>query len=230
LFGGDDDAGSQMPDYVPVENWDNLEKLSREFGAVGFYLSAHPLDSRMEQLEKMGVTPLNQVAHKISRSPSGRVHMAGVLIRKQERVSAKTGNKFAFLQLSDATGVFEIMIFSETLARSREFLVAGTSLMVHADAEMKDDELRFLGQWIEPLEEAVAGKVRELKIHIDGSEAAQRLHDMLKDAEQGNVKIHLYAHLEKHIAEMEIKGRYNIPAEMTRTLEKTAGFIKSSEG
>ncbi len=230
LFGGADDAGSQMPDYAPCENWDNLEKLSHEFRAVGFYLSAHPLDARMEQLEKMGVTPLSNVAHKIARSPSKRVQMAGILIRKQERVSAKTGNKFAFLQLSDATGVYEVMLFSETLATAREFLVPGTGLLLHADAEMKDEELRFLAQIIEPLDEAMAVKVRELKIHIDGSETVQRLHDVLKDAGQGNVKIHLYAHLQDHIAELEIKGKYAIPQDTMRALEKTAGYIKHSEG
>lgn len=229
LFGGDD-VGSEMPAYAPTEPWDQLEKLSHEFDAVGFYLSAHPLDARMEQLEKMGVTPLNHVAHKISRSPSGRVHMAGVLIRKQERVSAKSGNKFAFLQLSDSTGVYEVMIFSETLARSRDFLIPGTALLVHADAEMKDEELRFLGQVIEPLEEAMAGKVRELKIHIDASEAAQRLHDILVNAGQGLVKIHLYAHLKDYIAEMELKGRYNIPQDMMSLLQKTPGYVKHSEG
>lgn len=229
LFGGEA-VGSEMPAYAPTEAWDQLEKLSYEFDAVGFYLSAHPLDARMDQLEKMGVTSLNHVAKKIARSPSGRVQMAGILIRKQERVSAKSGNKFAFLQLSDSTGVYEIMIFSETLARSRDFLVPGTALLIHADAEMKNEELRFLGQMIEPLDEAMAGKVRELKIHIDASEAAQRLHDILKDAGQGNVKIHLYAHLEEHIAEMEIKGRYSIPQDMMSSLQKTAGYIKHSEG
>ncbi len=229
LFGGDD-AGSDVPDYVAVEPWDQLEKLAHEFGAVGFYLSAHPLDARMDQLEKMGVTPLNHVANKISRSPSGRVHMAGILIRKQERVSAKTGNKFAFLQLSDATGVYEVMIFSETLARAREFLVPGTPLLIRADAEMKDEELRFLGQIIEPLDEAMADKVRELKIYIDASEPIQRLHDVLKISGAGNVKIHLYAHINDNIAEIELKGRYTIPSDLISMLQKTPGFVKYSEG
>lgn len=229
LFGGEA-VGSEMPDYAPTEAWDNLEKLSHEFGAVGFYLSAHPLDARMDQLEKMGVTPLNQVAGKISRSPSGRVHMAGILIRKQERVSAKSGNKFAFLQLSDSTGVYEVMIFSETLARSREFLVPGTALLINADAELKDEELRFLGQIIQPLDEAMAGKVRELKIHVDATEPVQRMHDILKISGSGNVKIHLYAHLEDgHIAEIELKGKYNIPQDMMSMLQKAPGFIKYAE-
>lgn len=229
LFGGDA-VGSEMPTYAPSEKWDQLEKLAHEFDAVGFYLSAHPLDARTNQLEKMGITPLSNVANKIARSPSGRVHMAGILIRKQERVSAKSGNKFAFLQLSDATGVYEVMIFSETLARARDYLVPGTALLIHADAEMKDEELRFLGQMIVPLYEAVTDKVRELKIHIDASEAAQRLHDILSNAGQGMVKIHLYAHLQDYVAEMEIKGKYSIPQDMMSVLQKTPGFVKYSEG
>ncbi|MEZ5903180.1 MAG: DNA polymerase III subunit alpha [Alphaproteobacteria bacterium] len=230
LFGGED-VGSEMPAYAPTEAWDALEKLAHEFGAVGFYLSAHPLDARMEQLERMGVTPLNRVARKIERSPSGRVHMAGVLIRKQERVSAKSGNKFAFLQLSDSTGVYEVMIFSETLARARDFLIPGTALSIRADAEMKDEELRFLGQIIEPLDEAMADKVRELKIHIDAPAPIQRLHDALQISGAGNVKIYLYAHLaDGHIAEIELKGKYNIPQDMLSTLQKTPGYVKHSEG
>lgn len=229
--GPEEGGGSEMPDYAPTENWDSLEKLAHEFKAVGFYLSAHPLDTRMDQLEKMGVTPLNRVANKISRSPSGRVHMAGILIRKQERVSAKTGNKFAFLQLSDATGVYEIMIFSETLARSREFLVPGTSLLIRADAEMKDEELRFLGQIIEPLDEAMANKVRALKIHVDASEPVQRMKDILSASGTGNVKIHLYAHLDDgHVAEMELRGKYSVPSDMMSALQKTPGFVRYSEG
>ena len=230
LFGGDE-AGSDLPPYADVEPWDQLEKLSHEFGAVGFYLSAHPLDARMDQLKKMGVTALADVAQRLKRSPPGRLQMAGILIRKQERVSAKSGNKFAFLQISDATGVYEVMIFSDTLAAAREHLVPGTALLLHVDGENKDDELRFLGQIIRPLDEAMAGKVKELKIHVDASGPVQKLHDALASGEKGNVQIRLYAHLpDGHIAEIALKGKYSIPADMISNLQKTAGFVKYSEG
>ena len=154
-FGGDATM-TAMPALQDVEAWDTLEKLRHEFQAVGFYLSAHPLDARTEQLEKMGVTPFANAQQKVGSQKSNRLHMAGILIRKQERVSAKSGNKFAFLQLSDATGVFEVMIFSETLARCREYLEPGTALLVNVDADTREEEIRFLGQIIEPLEAAVA--------------------------------------------------------------------------
>ena len=229
LFGGED-SSNDLPPYAAVEPWDTLEKLSHEFGAVGFYLSAHPLDARMDQLKKMGVTALTDVPKALSRSASSRLQMAGILIRKQERVSAKSGNKFAFLQMSDATGVYEVMIFSDTLTYARDMLVPGTALLVSVDAESRDDELRFTGQMIQPLDEAVAGKVKELNVYVDASEAVQRMHDMLATAEKGNVKIHLYAHVNDNIAKIELKGRYSIPADMISTLQKTAGYMKHSEG
>ena len=235
LFGGDGGTGEEaLPPFAAVERWDTLETLAREFGAVGFYLSAHPLDSRMEQLEKLQVVPFSKVEERLSRSSSSRIQMAGILIRKQERVSAKSGNKFAFLQLSDASGVYEIMIFSDTLARCREFLEAGTALLVSVDAQKQNDEIRFTGQQIEPLEQALAGKVREMVIYIDASEPVERMHEMLAGAAQGAVKIKLMACIKDQgrddIAEFELKGRYQIPPDMVSVLQKTPGFVKYSEG
>ncbi len=230
LFGGDDTM-TAMPPLADVEAWDMLEKLSFEFKAVGFYLSAHPLDSRTEQLEKMGVTSFVKAAQKLSSQKSNRLTMAGILIRKQERVSAKSGNKFAFLQMSDATGVFEVMIFSDTLARYRDILEPGTALQINVDGENRDDELRFTGQIIEPLDAAVASKVKDLQIHLDASEPIQHIYNGIKNAGLGNVKIHLYAYLlDGHIAKIEIKGRHSIPPEMLSLLQKSPGFIKYSEG
>ena len=122
------------------------------------------------------------------------------------------------------------MIFSDTLARCREFLEPGTALLLHLDADTREEELRFTGQIIEKLDEAMASKVRELKIHIDATEPVQKLYDVIKDAELGPVKVHLYAYLpDGNIAEMEIKGRYTLPFDMMSRLQKTAGYIKHNE-
>src|SRR5690606_1256643 len=125
LFGDADSGTSDLPPLKEIMEWGPLEKLRFEFDAVGFYLSAHPLDTKAEQLERMKIIPYAKLAGELDRKPSSRVQMAGILIKKVEKVSAKSGNKFAFLQMSDATGVYEVMIFSETLARSRPFLEPG---------------------------------------------------------------------------------------------------------
>ena len=117
------------------------------------------------------------------------------------------------------------------MARSRQHLEVGTSLLVTVDAEAKDDEIRFTGQIIEPLEAAVAGKVRELTIDVDASEAVQRLHDALQDASSGLVQITLNAHLSNGVvASMRLDGRYSIPQDMLSQLQKSPGYLRHNEG
>ena len=60
--------------------------------------------------------------------------MAGIIIAKQER-TAKSGNRFAFCSLSDASGVYEVTPFQETLAQARELLVAGTAVLLNVDVQ-----------------------------------------------------------------------------------------------
>src|SRR5690606_30158039 len=104
-----------------ADKWEPLERLRHEFEAVGFYLSAHPLDNMTTQLERLRVIPSTQVQAALNASPTNRLRMAGIVVRKQERTSQK-GNRFAFVQVSDPYGVFEMMIFSELLGASRDLL------------------------------------------------------------------------------------------------------------
>lgn len=231
LFGDAGGGGSSdLPPLPQSEPWDPLEKLSHEFGAVGFYLSAHPLDSRVDQFSRMNVKTMADVEDELENKPSMRTQMAGILIKKQERVSSKSGNKFAFLQLSDSTGVYEVMIFSDTLARSREFLEPGTPLLVTVDAESKEDQVRYTGQRIEPLEEAMANKLQEVIIEMDASAPAARLKEFLDIEGQGRVKIMMLLLLANgRRAEMQVPGYWSLSPQAINQIRKTPGVLDIRE-
>jgi DNA polymerase-3 subunit alpha len=185
LFGGGDGGGTLgLPDLAAVKKWDPLEKLSYEFGAVGFYLSAHPLDSREGQLEAMKIMSYASLEAALANKPAVRAQMAGVLLKKQERVSQK-GSKFAFLQLSDPSGIYEITLFSETLNAAREYLVPGESLLVSVDAETREDQVRMTCGRVEPLEAALEGKIREIQIHMDDARGLPKIKECLNEENDG---------------------------------------------
>ncbi|MFZ4761413.1 MAG: DNA polymerase III subunit alpha [Alphaproteobacteria bacterium] len=121
----------------PKQGWTPLELLRYEFSAIGFCLSAHPLDGFERVLQRLKVH--TQAAMRLAME-QGATHtrflLAGVLVSKQERKSAK-GNRFAFIQLSDTSGVFEVMLFSELLALHRDHLETGKLLLIQADAQMQ---------------------------------------------------------------------------------------------
>lgn len=229
--GGGERAASTLPALPEVQAWDLLEKLRHEFDAVGFYISAHPLSSRAEQFRRVGIISMSEVEHELESRPSSRFRMAGVLIRKQERISAKSGNKFAFLQLSDASGVYEVMIFSDTLSRCRPMLEAGNSLLVTVDAESREDQMRFTGQNIELLDDALQGSVKEYRIQMDRPAAARKIREMMTNFYKGQAKVILLARLpEGEIAEMALPGRWNFPPEVLSDLRRQPGVMDVREG
>ncbi len=227
LFGNADEA-SKLPPLQKTEEWDHLEKLGYEFGAIGFYLSAHPLDPKAGQLARQGVISYANLAEELKTRISSRVQIAGVLIKKQERMSAR-GNKFAFLQCSDSSGVYEVMIFSDTLSACRDLLQPGTALLLEVDAEEKEDQIRLTGQMIQPLDTAMATKLKAIEVHMDAPAPAAELKRLLEEGGKGLVDVRLYAHINDNVAELSLPGKYAVSPAAIHTLQKTAGIIEVKE-
>jgi len=230
LFGGPDEgAGLGMPDLPAVLQWDQLEQLSREFKAVGFYLSAHPLDSRQQQFENLKISSYVAVEKALQEVPASRFQMAGVLLKKQEKMSQK-GNKYAFLQLSDPTGIFEVTLFSEMLVGAREYLEPGTALLLGVEAEQKEDQIRFTCTKIEPLDGALENKIRKISIHMDKSEPIHKIKEFLDAGGQGAAVVQLHVQVDpKRIVDIELPGRWSLSSQARNIIRTQEGVQEISE-
>ncbi|KUJ76341.1 DNA polymerase III subunit alpha [Ruegeria profundi] len=180
LFG---EAGDDLPEprLSPTADWLPAERLSEEFKAIGFYLSGHPLDDYMPALKRKQVMTFDDVTEK-ARSGPFIAKMAGVVAGRQERKSAK-GNRFAFAQLSDPTGAYEVTLFSETLEKSREFLETGAQVVLSAEATMESDQLKLLARSVGPADSVVAeAGATGLRIFVDVPEVLPTVAKVLEDA------------------------------------------------
>ncbi|WP_209504829.1 DNA polymerase III subunit alpha [Ruegeria sp. HKCCSP335] len=181
LFG---EAGDDLPEprLSPTPNWLPAERLSEEFKAIGFYLSGHPLDDYMPALKRGGVLTLEEVTERLQQERLKIVKMAGVVAGRQERKSAK-GNRFAFVQLSDPTGAYEVTLFSETLENSRQFLESGSQVVLNAKAEMEADQLKLLVNSVGPVDSVVAeAGATGLRIFVDEARAVPTIATVLEEA------------------------------------------------
>ena len=180
LFG---EAGDDLPEprIVPMDDWLPAERLSEEFKAVGFYLSGHPLDDYMAALKRKDIKTLDQVHERAERG-AHVAKLAGVVAGVQIRKSAR-GNRFAFAQLSDTTGGYEITIFSDTLEKAQDHLVTGAKVIVTVEATLESDQLKLLGRSIAPIDTVVAdvGGIG-LKIFIEDIEAVSAVASVLEGA------------------------------------------------
>lgn len=163
LFGGDTDVS--RPRLPVVEPWTGPAKLDEELAAVGFYLGGHPLDDMQEALKRKRIT-LSAEAADLAEQGYEAFRMAGVVRRRQERAASGTGEKFAFVTLSDPSGEYEVLFPPESLRRCRDVLETGASVVIKVRAKAKDGEVRFFGDDAEPLDRTVADAVAGLRIYL----------------------------------------------------------------
>jgi DNA polymerase-3 subunit alpha len=126
----------------------------------------------------------------IARAEKGAavVKMAGTVSGRQERKSAR-GNRFAFVQLSDPTGQYEVTMFSDTLEASREFLETGSQVVMTCEATMEADQLKLLGRSVGPIDAVVADAGRAgLRVFIDGPEVIGSVATILANAAKDGVR------------------------------------------
>jgi len=152
LFAGGDDL--PPPRLATKGEWLPMDRLSAEHQAIGFYLSGHPLDDYAAALKRKKAETLAEVTKNAYGGPR-LVQLAGTVSSRQERKSAK-GNRFAFIQLSDTTGLFEAMMFSDTLDASRHLLETGMNIVLTVEAKLEADTLKLLARGAQDIDAFVA--------------------------------------------------------------------------
>ncbi|WP_212525064.1 DNA polymerase III subunit alpha [Actibacterium sp. MT2.3-13A] len=177
LFG---EAGDDLPEprLSPVADWLPNEKLAEEHKAIGFYLSGHPLDDYMGPLKRKKVMTLQELQAAAQSGPTV-AKLAGSVAGRQERKSAK-GNRFAFAQLSDPTGLYEVTLFSDVLEASRDHLETGSNVVLTVEATLEGDQLKLLARAVQPIDIVVADAGgMGLKVFVDDAGAVQAVAGLL---------------------------------------------------
>ncbi len=228
LFGGDSSAQDVRLTLPEIEDWPVLERLRHEFEAIGFYLSAHPLDAYGGMLERLGVSASAALVGR-SATAGGRRKLAGIVIGKQERTS-RQGNRFAFVQLSDTSGVFEVIVFSELLAQHRELLESGQPLLVTVSVDSRDDgeAPRITAQELAPLDRAAAEASTHLRLFVSDQAPLDSLRTVLgrDTGPAGRGRIALILELEGgEEAEMELPGTYLLSAQLRQAIKAIPGLV-----
>ncbi|QFU31847.1 DNA polymerase III subunit alpha [Brevundimonas sp. Bb-A] len=229
LFGADQ-AHVGRPRLKSVEPWVGPERLDHELSAVGFYLSGHPLDEMSSALKRKRVT---FVAEAIPLAEGGHeaFQMAGVVRRRQERASARTGEKFAFVTFSDPTGEFECLFPPEQLRKCREVLEPGATVMVRVRAKASEGEVRFFGDDASQMDNLLDDANIGLRIHVSARSAdAEALKTRLERARSGAIgkggEIALVASLDgRQEVEIKLPGRYRLDGALRGALKSAPGVL-----
>ena len=223
LFG---EGGEALPPpRLPApDDWLPTERLAEEHGAVGFYLSGHPLDDYMGPLKRKRVQTYAEVVAGGKSGVSTRI--AGSVMSKQERKSAR-GNRFAFVQLSDPTGMYEVTVFSDVLMANRDHLEPGSNIVLTVEPEIDGEQVKMLARAVQPIDGAVKDAAPAgLRIYVNEPRAFDSIAKRLADAPAGRGGP---VNLVMTIPELDKEAEIALPGEYPVT-PAIKGAIKAAQG
>jgi len=230
LFGDSAGGAEQRPSLPDAESWTPTEALARELQAIGFYLSAHPLDAYAAVLKRERVLPADEVTAGLEYA--GRtVKLAGAIEGFAERKARRTGNRFGVFSLSDTTGSFEVMVFEDELDTARALAEAGEPIVVDAEVRLRegDDAVRLSARSLAGLDRLAANSTVGLEIAISTADCADALKRALAPHEGGRARVSLRLLLGECEAVIDLPERYKITPPLIHQLDRQAGVARVEE-
>ena len=228
LFGGPEADALARPKLANVTDWVPVERLSEEFGAVGFFLSGHPLDDYKKPLERAKIMAFTDLMAELERRSSYSARLAGTVTVKQERRSARTGNPFAFVKLTDPTGEYEVMVFSDLLRVYRDQLEPGNSIILGVEAEMEGETPRFTAKTVQSLDSVVAQSDLGLQIYVGDEKAFGSIAERLPGRGKGKVSVLCVLDGTREV-ELELPDRYAVTPQTRGAMMAVPGVLDVKE-
>jgi len=110
--------------YQSTASWNDKEKLEKEKEVIGFYLSAHPLDTYAKQLKRLTLTSFADALEKsLNNNSMQEITTVGCgLVKTRRDIFTKKGDRMSFVQLEDASGTAEIILFPRTFKKVEQWL------------------------------------------------------------------------------------------------------------
>lgn len=206
-----------------LPDWKPLERLEYEFAAIGFYLTAHPLDAYINGLRKLKVISCRDLdAYFHSEREIARV--AGVVLGKKIRTN-KQGKKYAFISVSDPTGVFEFTVFSEHLVEYQDLLTPGKTVFVTVSGRVENETLRMTLVSIEDLENKLAHMAQQFEMTLSDQSQVAQVQDILRSAHQGQSTIQLKVPIGNgKQVRLALPGKYRLTSEVCAALAHIKGL------
>ncbi len=220
MFGGPSSV-EKLP--IPAaEPWLAADRLRREYEAIGFFLSGHPLDEYAAVLQRLKLQSWTEFSRSVkSGATAGRV--AATVVSRQER-RTKTGNKMGIFGLSDPSGAYEAIMFAEGLQQFRDQLEPGAAVLLFLTAEAQGDEIRARIQSVEPLDQAASKLQKALRVLVRDEKPLESISRRLEM--KGDGEVTMVAQLPDGTeVDIRLPGRFKLSPQIAGAIKAVPGVL-----
>ena len=217
---GDSEGPPLRPRCAP---WSPADRLRREFDAVGFFLSGHPLEAYQSVLTRLRVARWADFSRAVRGGATSARLAASVLDRAERRT--KSGSKLGIVQLSDPSGQYEAIIFAEGLAQYRDLLEKGSDVLVTLQGAVEGEDVRARIVHVEALAAAAARIHQGLRIFVRDEAPLPSIEERLRAKGEGEVSLVVLLGAQQGEVEIRLPGRFAVSAPIAGALKAVPGVV-----
>ena len=216
-------------DLPATKPWMQAEKLQRELQAMGFYLSAHPLDEYRELMQKSRIQLYSEFEESV-RAGASAGRLAGTVTARQER-KTRTGRRMGIVMLSDPSGQYEALLFDEGLAKYRELLEPGQSVILLVNADIREEGVSIRVQSVQSLEAEAMRETRNLRIFLRDDQAVPSIQSLLTGSSapprgDGSVSLVVIDGNGEMEVEMQLPARLKLSPQHANAIKSVQGVLQ----
>ena len=203
-----------LKDLPKTKPWTFAQKLENELSALGFYISAHPLDQYKHLIAREKLPTSQTLENMGDRKP---VQIA-VNVNSFSRRKTKTGKEMLTVNASDSFGNIDCVAFGDSAIELSQVLSTETAVIISGKTSVRDDRVSVFIDSITPLAKWVAQIAKTLTIDVRDKSVLPDVKKALASLPRGNTKIVLNLYSDTKSATLVLKNMVELGATTAKDL------------
>ncbi len=221
MFASDTPEPIRLTQNTPP--WNLADRLERERSAIGFHISAHPLDDYVALFEGR-TTPFAIFEREVLDGRTNAAQLLGTLTARNDR-RTKKGNPMFSLSFSDPSGSYEVVGFSEQVTQFGEVLQPGRSFMVSVEADERPDGIGLRLISAVAIDKAAQKAGKRLTIFAEDTKCLESIQAQLKPGGEGQVIFIVSRDNGAREYEIELRDRFQLTPAIAGGIKSLGGVV-----
>lgn len=181
-------------------SWNFGQRLENELSALGFYISAHPLDQYKNLIQKHNLVTSDVLA----TLPDRKNVQIAACVNSYSRRKTKTGKEMITINASDSVGNIDAIAFGQSAIEFSQILDKETVVLLSGKVSNKDDRVSVFVDSIIPLSQWVARIAKKITLEITNQNVLKDIKKALSALPKGDTKVVLNLHTGAKVVSMAL--------------------------
>ena len=208
--------------FSPLAEWNDKEKLEKEKEVVGFYLSAHPLESYKSYINWLAITPIQDIEKKLESAQEQFPVLLCAIVNNRKDIITKKGDQMSFVTVEDLTGTAEIIVFPRLFTKIEPWLGQYHAFIIGGSVDITAQKCKILANDCVPIELVFQEwkKINTVSMQLPETIDEQRLKQIKQQLVSGTIRLHLIVEENDKKLQIRTNEKIAVDHDILQELEK----------